>query len=203
MNLQSLGYVGFQGQSVDKWSDFATRLLGMQVLETSRSCLSLRMDDRKQRLIVDRDGPTGGKIFGWEVADGRALDALVGPLEQRGLAVAREGAEGPRGSSFCAGADYIRRPGRQQAGGFSRPNAGRASICSGPEISGFRTGPLGMGVTIFTVARIEEVMPFYVDVLGFGSAISRCVRSRPISFTSMRGTIALLSSRLAVMACIT
>ncbi|MBK5653697.1 MAG: VOC family protein, partial [Rhizobium sp.] len=38
----------------------------------------------------------------------------------------------------------------------------------GRSISGFRTGPLGLGHAVLTVERIAPVMSFYVDVLGFG-----------------------------------
>ncbi len=38
----------------------------------------------------------------------------------------------------------------------------------GRSISGFRTGPLGLGHAVLTVENIEAVMPFYVDLLGFG-----------------------------------
>jgi catechol 2,3-dioxygenase-like lactoylglutathione lyase family enzyme len=37
----------------------------------------------------------------------------------------------------------------------------------GRSISGFRTGPLGLGHVVLTVANIAPVMAFYVDVLGF------------------------------------
>ena len=40
------------------------------------------------------------------------------------------------------------------------PSAGRA-------ISGFRTGPLGMGHLVMNVERIDQVLPFYQDVLDF------------------------------------
>jgi len=37
----------------------------------------------------------------------------------------------------------------------------------GRSISGFRTGPLGMGHAVLTVERLDDVAPFYTDVLGF------------------------------------
>jgi 2,3-dihydroxybiphenyl 1,2-dioxygenase len=38
----------------------------------------------------------------------------------------------------------------------------------GRSISGFRTGPLGLGHAVLTVENIDAVMPFYADLLGFG-----------------------------------
>src|SRR3990170_4230508 len=37
----------------------------------------------------------------------------------------------------------------------------------GRSISGFRTGTLGMGHAVLTVPRMEDVLPFYRDLLGF------------------------------------
>src|SRR5690606_25255275 len=37
----------------------------------------------------------------------------------------------------------------------------------GRSISGFRTGPLGMGHVVLNVERIDRLLPFYTDVLGF------------------------------------
>ena len=37
----------------------------------------------------------------------------------------------------------------------------------GRAMSGFRTGPLGMGHIVMNVERIDEVLPFYQDLLGF------------------------------------
>jgi len=41
-------------------------------------------------------------------------------------------------------------------------------FCPGRSISGFRTGPLGLGHVVLTVENIDPMMEFYVDVLGFG-----------------------------------
>ena len=48
------------------------------------------MDDRKQRLVIDRTMADGERYFGWEVADAAALQALAARLEQAGVAVRRE-----------------------------------------------------------------------------------------------------------------
>jgi len=52
----------------------------------------------------------------------------------------------------------IRREGKMTAEPF-RP---------GRTISGFRTGPLGMGHAVLTIERLDDVLPFYRDLLGFG-----------------------------------
>lgn len=166
MQLQSLGYVGIAADKLEDWSAFATGLLGMQVIERGNSGLSLRMDDRKQRLLVDRDSRNGCNFFGWEVADASALDRYAAHLESKGVAIARE----PRAVADrrCV-ADLI---------SFNDPMGNRLEVFHGPAladtpfvpsrcISGFRTGPLGLGHVVLTTDSIERAMPFYQDVLGF------------------------------------
>ena len=52
MTLQALGYVGIGSDKLDDWAGYATRFLGMQLVDRSRNSVALRMDDRKQRVIV-------------------------------------------------------------------------------------------------------------------------------------------------------
>src|SRR5258706_15887686 len=86
---QALGYVGFRAKDLDDWRGYGAKMLGFQLVDKSRGSLAFRMDDRKQRVIVDSDGGEGVKFFGWEVADGSALDSLSARLEQAGIAFAR------------------------------------------------------------------------------------------------------------------
>ena len=52
MAICALGYLGVRSSQMDDWSDFASKLLGMQQLDRAGKTLAFRMDDRKQRLIV-------------------------------------------------------------------------------------------------------------------------------------------------------
>src|SRR5258707_10063056 len=82
MPLQALGYAGFGSSSLDDWRQFGTGLVGLQAVERSPSLLAFRMDDRKQRIVIDRSMPDGERFFGWEVADAAALEKLAARLEQ-------------------------------------------------------------------------------------------------------------------------
>src|SRR5262249_58606712 len=73
----------------EDWAAYGTRFLGMQLVEKSRGTLALRMDDRKQRIIVHTDENEGPSFYGWEVADAAALDALAAHLERSGVKVVR------------------------------------------------------------------------------------------------------------------
>ena len=64
---QALGYVGVRAKDLGDWASYGSGLLGLQRIDKSRSTLAFRMDDRKQRIIVDADGGEGIGFFGWEV----------------------------------------------------------------------------------------------------------------------------------------
>jgi hypothetical protein len=69
MAIEALGYIGVRAKDLGDWASYGSNFLGLQRIDKSRSTLAFRMDDRKQRLVVDADGGQGIGFFGWEVAD--------------------------------------------------------------------------------------------------------------------------------------
>ena len=167
MSLQALGYVGFGSAALDDWRQFGTGLVGLQAVERSPSLLAFRMDDRKQRIVIDRSLPDGERFFGWEVADAAALDALAAKLERAGVAVVSEPAT-LADNRRVTGLISFRDPAGNRLEAFYGAEIDDTPFSPGRSISGFRTGPLGIGHAVLTVERIDAVMAFYVDVLGFG-----------------------------------
>src|SRR5215475_1577284 len=166
MDIQGLGYVGIRAKSLEDWTNFGTRFLGMQLVDKTGKSLALRMDDRKQRVVVNEDGGEGMAFFGWEVTDGAALNAFAARLEKAGIEVAR-------GSRALADERRVK-----DLVVLADPLGNRLEIFHGAEItsepfrpgrsiSGFRTGPLGMGHAVLHVKQIDDAVPFYRDVLGF------------------------------------
>jgi 2,3-dihydroxybiphenyl 1,2-dioxygenase len=158
MALQALGYVGFGSADLDGWRQFGT--------ERSSSLLAFRMDDRKQRIVIDKSMPDGARFFGWEVADTAALDALAARLEAARIPVTAEPqtlADARRVRGLISFSD----PGGNRLEAFHGAEIADTPFSPGRSISGFRTGPLGVGHVVLTVDDIDKVMPFYVDVLGF------------------------------------
>jgi hypothetical protein len=56
---QALGYIGIRTKDLGDWATYGSRLLGLQRIDKSRATLAFRMDDRKQRLLVEADGGAG------------------------------------------------------------------------------------------------------------------------------------------------
>jgi catechol 2,3-dioxygenase-like lactoylglutathione lyase family enzyme len=135
--------------------------------EQEQDCLPL--DDRKQRIVVDGSGGQGIAFFGWEVRDASALDEVAAKLEAHGVKV-------QRGSPALAGERFVK-----DLIVCSDPNGNRVELFHGAEvtsepfkpgrsISGFRTGPLGIGHAVLNVdneGTMQKLLPFYQDVLGF------------------------------------
>jgi 2,3-dihydroxybiphenyl 1,2-dioxygenase len=166
MTLQALGYVGFGSSDLDDWRQFGTGLVGLQAVERGNSLLAFRMDDRKQRIVIDRSLGEGERFFGWEVADAAALDALAAKLEHAGIDVTSEPgtlADNRRVKRLIS----FRDPAGNRLEAFYGAEIDESPFLPGRSISGFRTGPLGLGHAVLTVENIDAVMPFYVDVLGF------------------------------------
>ncbi|MFL6819724.1 MAG: VOC family protein [Bradyrhizobium sp.] len=167
MALQALGYAGFGSAALEDWRQFGTGLVGLQAIERSPSLLAFRMDDRKQRIVIDRALPEGSRFFGWEVADAAALNALAARLEQAEVEVTAEPqtlADARRVQALISFTD----PAGNRLEAFFGAETDDAPFRPGRSISGFRTGPLGLGHAVLTVENIDAVMPFYVDLLGFG-----------------------------------
>ena len=165
--LQALGYVGFGSADLDGWRQFGTGLVGLQAVECCASLLAFRMDDRKQRIVIDRAMPDGARFFGWEVADAVALDQLGARLEAAKVDVIAEPqtlADNRRVRSLIS----FRDPAGNRLEAFYGAEIADTPFSPGRSMSGFRTGPLGVGHAVLTVENIDAVMPFYVDVLGFG-----------------------------------
>jgi catechol 2,3-dioxygenase-like lactoylglutathione lyase family enzyme len=74
---QALGYLGISTQDIDEWSDFATRQLGLQLVDREVSRRAFRVDDRRQRVFVDKERPDAERFFGWDGP--RLADAPITP----------------------------------------------------------------------------------------------------------------------------
>jgi 2,3-dihydroxybiphenyl 1,2-dioxygenase len=166
---QALGYVGVRAKDLGDWACYGSGLLGLQRVDKSRSTLAFRMDDRKQRLIVDADGGEGVGFFGWEAADAAALEGLAAHLDNSGIKVAR-GARALADERHVTDLIVFSDPLGNRLEIFHGAEAATEPFKPGRSISGFRTGPLGLGHVVLNVdtpATIDRLMAFYRDTLGF------------------------------------
>jgi 2,3-dihydroxybiphenyl 1,2-dioxygenase len=166
MEIKALGYIGIKSSQLDQWGRMATDLLGMQRVDRGGKVNAYRMDDRKQRLIVDGSSDGGLSVMGWEVATSAELDRLAGRLDDHGVKVTR-------GSRALADERHVCElisfsdPADNPLEAFAGPETASDPFRPGRPISGFRTGALGMGHAVLNVDDVEVLLPFYRDLLGF------------------------------------
>jgi 2,3-dihydroxybiphenyl 1,2-dioxygenase len=169
MSIQSLGYMGVRSRNLEEWAGYGPRQLGVQRVDKSRKTIAFRMDDRKQRLIVNEEDSDGIAFFGWEVADKAALTQLAGRLDAAGVRVAK-GARSLADERHVADLIVFQDPIGNRLEVFYGAETSTEPFVPGRSISGFRTGPLGMGHVVFGVENaktVHEMLPFYRDLLGF------------------------------------
>jgi 2,3-dihydroxybiphenyl 1,2-dioxygenase len=167
MLLHSLGYFGIYTRRLDDWAAFGPNFLGLQLVDRTRSTLTFRMDDRRQRVVVHAADDGGAAFMGWEVVDGPALDVLAARLEAADVRVTRlprTTADERRVRDGIVFADPL----GHVLEAFHGAEVAADPFRPGRSISGFRTGPLGMGHIVMNVERVDQLLPFYTDVLGFG-----------------------------------
>ena len=166
MSVQALGYIGLRAKELGDWQKFGSDFLGLQRVDKTRSAMAFRMDDRKQRVIIDADGGQGIGYFGWELADGAAIEVLAGKLEAAGVKVAR-GSRALADERHVKDLIVLQDPAGTRIELFHGPEIASTPFVPGRNISGFRTGPLGMGHVVLHCEDIEQMTAFYEGLLGF------------------------------------
>lgn len=166
MPIISLGYLSIRSNKLSQWRDFATRFLGLQSIDHTRTTTAFRMDDRKQRLIVANEaGDTLGAI-GWEVDSRQELDNFAARLDQLNITVTA-GNAALCDQRFVHDLIAFKDPEGNQIELFWQPQTDLNPFIPGRPISGFVTGAFGMGHAVLHVKNAEKLLPFYRDTLGF------------------------------------
>jgi 2,3-dihydroxybiphenyl 1,2-dioxygenase len=166
MEIRGLGYVGIGASNLSEWTRFASDWLGMQMTERGNTVRAFRMDDRRQRLVIDRSLADGERYFGFEVDGADALQSLAARLEDARVEV-RRGPAGLADQRFVKELITFDDPAGNHLEAFHGPAVADTPFRPGRSISGFRTGALGMGHVVFHVTRIDDLLGFYRDLLGF------------------------------------
>ena len=165
--IEALGYVGVRSAKMDDWFGFASGLLGMQRVDAAGGVQAFRMDDRRQRLIVTPDEANGLGFMGWQVANADALASLGARLEAHGVAVT-QGSRRLAEERHVADLIVFHDPAGNRLEAFHGAAIAADPFMPGRPISGFRTGPLGMGHVVLNVVDVAPLLAFYRDLLGFG-----------------------------------
>jgi 3,4-dihydroxy-9,10-secoandrosta-1,3,5(10)-triene-9,17-dione 4,5-dioxygenase len=167
MGAVALGYVVIEATDLAKWDDYLTNIVGaMQSDASTDSARLYRLDSRPFRFWIEASERDVLAVAGWEVADQRAFDTLLGRLEAAGCEVelcdpARRGVLALARSSDPAGHMFEF---------FHGARSSLLEFVSPAGVSGFITGKqgeLGMGHIVYGALNYDQCHHFYRDVMGF------------------------------------
>ena len=166
-HVSELGYLGIGASDTASWQHFATRVFGMQVVPgDDRQTSYLRMDRHHHRIEL-RSGTSDDLEFaGWEVSDAATLQQIAKQLEDGGVKVVagtRDEADQRRVIELIRCVD----PSGIRTEIFYGHPVNAVPFHPTRAISGFRTEGMGLGHAVFHVARLDESVRFYRDLLGF------------------------------------
>ncbi|MEM9439798.1 MAG: VOC family protein [Pseudomonadota bacterium] len=167
MGISALGYLGVRSDKLEDWSSFASGLLGMQEVDRGGRARSFRMDDRKQRFVVSGEAGDALAFMGWEVDDADNLDALAAKLDNVGVRVTY-GSAAFADQRFVDRLIYFDDPAGNRIELFHGSMVDSTPFRPGRAHSGFVTGAFGLGHAVLHVQNVDQLLPFYRDLLGFG-----------------------------------
>jgi 3,4-dihydroxy-9,10-secoandrosta-1,3,5(10)-triene-9,17-dione 4,5-dioxygenase len=170
--ISALGYIGIGAKSVDEWQTFASDVLGLQAIRQEdgdgNDTLFLRMDQRHHRIAV-RQGDDVLSYVGWEVATEQDFEAQSEVLKHAGVTITEE--------PDLAALRGVKRlllfedPAGFQTEIFYGAAASQAQFISPTNVSFVTKGPdgkdLGVGHIVLVAPNVDELVEFYLDVLGF------------------------------------
>ncbi len=166
MNIEQLGYLGFNSTDPAAFGSYATDALGMQAVDLGTGRPSFRIDSYEQRVIVEPSDTSGAAYIGWQVADSAALQAAAAQVQAAGVAV-HEATPEELEVRRVADMVHFLDPAGHRVELFAGPSRSAAAFTSPRDIPAFVAEELGLGHCVLTTRDLPTTQAFYTDVLGF------------------------------------
>jgi 2,3-dihydroxybiphenyl 1,2-dioxygenase len=165
MDIRGLGYIGIDVADVASWRQYA-ELLGTMAVPDGNG-LRLKIDERPFRVVVrPTEGIEGLAFAGWEVPDAAALETSAAELEKAGCTTEIASA-GECADRSVRGLIRTTDPSGFTIELFEGPIHDHQLLVSPAGISGFVTGPQGLGHIVLGTPHLTECLDFYTNLLGF------------------------------------
>jgi 2,3-dihydroxybiphenyl 1,2-dioxygenase len=165
--ISALGYFVLNVSNFDQWESFATDILGLQVSARTNDAISLRTDEREQRILLERGNADDVAAMGWELDTLDELQEYVDGLRRKNVDVI-EADKAVAASRKVERVFYCLDPQGVRHEFFTGPQI--APLCrpfhSKVQVSGFETGRLGIGHAFCIVNDYPGAVQFTLEKLG-------------------------------------
>ncbi|SDO41888.1 iron-dependent extradiol dioxygenase HsaC [Lentzea jiangxiensis] len=166
MGIRSLGYLRIEATDVDRWREFALKVLGMvEGRGTTPGALYLRMDDFPARLVIVPGEEDRLRASGWETATEADLEEVAKRLASAGVSYV-EGTAEDLAERRVNGLIRFEDPSGNTLEVFHGAALEHRRVVS-PYGHRFVTEEQGLGHVVLSTSDDEAALHFYRDVLGF------------------------------------
>lgn len=164
--MLSLGYVGVNSTNLGAWKNYASQLMGAQIVDESPDGLKLRFDDKDHRFIISKADSDGAAFFGWDVGSDKNLAEICARFDEQKIKYEPLGSDTARRRSVLE-LVRVEDPCGNQLELFFGHRSGQHFSPSREMLGGFvMREEVGMGHILLTTTRIDEMLTFYHG-LGF------------------------------------
>ena len=171
--VTELGYLGIGVKDGAAWKDYATQVVGMELLDEGEADrFYLRMDDWHHRIVVHTSGEDDLLYLGWRVAGAVELQEMERQLREAKVPY-RVGTEKEAEERRVLGLLKLADPGGNPIEIFHGPQVETTlPFHPGRRMYGrFVTGSHGLGHVIVREDDVEGALSFYTTVLGMRGGI--------------------------------
>ena len=165
--VSQLGYLGFEVKDLAAWEAFATRILGLEVVDRKADgAFALRMDGHAARFFITPGPADDLSALGWQTESDDDLIAVVKRLGAAGVDV-REATDAERAARGVERLFLFRDPAGNPSEIYRGPSIARRPFEPRAVRSGFVADRLGLGHAVIRANSKEESTRFYTETLGF------------------------------------
>lgn len=166
--VTQLGYLVLGVSDVEAWAAFARDVLGMsEGPHRNGGAVELRMDEHAYRLVLEPDDVDDVAAVGWQVAGPDQLAQLHRRLTDAGYEIERSDAELAAERRVGAAIRFRDGSGIALEAYWGPELAIGKPFVPGRPMTGFTTGPLGLGHVVLAVDDVAATVELYCGLLGF------------------------------------
>lgn len=166
IDIRGLSYIVAESTDLKEWENYAHNVLGAMATFVDDNHLHIKIDERQQRMLIQKGEKNGYVSSGWEVLSQKKFEAAKKTLQAHNVAfeVGDEAACKLRSVqemiSFADPSGNV----QEVVWGFKSDFVNFASPTG---VKRFVTGDQGMGHTVLPAPDFAKTVAFYREVMGF------------------------------------